>query len=339
MIKNNKWNLILSSIVILLPAIIGPILTKNMSMVIVSVILFILQWLCLILTDKFQKEQNQKVQRMVIWIMPITSLICNGIAYLAYTGKPFNAISLMCILLGFMFLVIGNYLPKCKQNFTIGIKLTWTLANEENWNATHRFGGKVWFVGGLLMLLCCPLPLKLIIIVMSVVILAMVMVPTVYSYLYYRKQVAAGVAPKKPVIEMEPGLKKFGKISIVITVIILIGCFALATTGTAKVVCDDNSLTVSATYWGEKELKYTDIDSIEYREDFKVGSRTYGFGGTKLLAGTFQNEEFGSYTLYGNTSCDSYIVIETDGKIIAFNEVDESATKALYEKLITRIPK
>lgn len=337
MLKNNKWNLIFSSIVILLPAIIGPIITKNVSAVLLSVILFILQWLCLLLTDKFQKEQNQKVQRMVIWIMPIVSLLCNGIAYLAYTGKPFNVMLLMCILFGFLFMVIGNYLPKCKQNFTIGIKITWTLASEENWNATHRFGGKVWFVGGLLMLLCCVLPTKPLIIVMTIVLLAMIVVPTIYSYLYYRKQVAAGEAPQKPVVEMEPGLKKFGKISMAITAIILIGCFALATTGKAKVTYDEQSLTISSTYWGEKELKYTDIDSIEYREDYKVGSRTYGFGGAKLLAGTFQNDEFGSYTLYGNTSCDSYIVIETGGKIIAFNEIDESATKKLYEELITKI--
>lgn len=337
MIKNNKWNLILSSIVILLPAIIGPILTKNVSTVVVSVILLIIHWFCLLLTDKFQKEQNQKVQRMVIWIMPVISLLCNGIAYLANTGKTFNMMFLMSILLGFMFMVIGNYLPKCKQNFTIGIKITWTLANEENWNATHRFGGKVWFVGGLFMLLCCPLPTKLLIIFMSVVLFAMIVIPTIYSYLYYRKQVASGTAPKKPVIEMDPGLKKSGKIALVITAIILIGCFALATTGKAKVTYDEQSFTISATYWGEKELKYTDIDNIEYRTDFKVGARTYGFGGTKLLAGTFQNDEFGSYTLYGNTSCDAYIIIETEGKIIAFNEVDETATKKLYEELFARV--
>ena len=35
-----------------------------------------------------------------------------------------------------LFIVIGNYLPKIKQNNTIGIRIVWTLQDEENWNAT-----------------------------------------------------------------------------------------------------------------------------------------------------------------------------------------------------------
>ena len=38
---------------------------------------------------------------------------------------------------GLMFMVIGNYLPKVKQNNTIGIRVIWTLQDEENWNAAH----------------------------------------------------------------------------------------------------------------------------------------------------------------------------------------------------------
>ena len=38
---------------------------------------------------------------------------------------------------GLLFMIIGNYLPKVKQNNTIGIRVVWTLQDEENWSATH----------------------------------------------------------------------------------------------------------------------------------------------------------------------------------------------------------
>jgi uncharacterized membrane protein len=83
---------------------------------------------------------------------------------------------------------MGNYLPKCKQNRTIGIKLPWTLADEENWNATHRAGGKMMVVAGLLILLCIFLPTDISLIATLILTLALVIVISVYSYLYHRKQ-------------------------------------------------------------------------------------------------------------------------------------------------------
>ena len=59
----------------------------------------------------------------------------------------------MTVLIGVIFTIIGNYLPKCKQNYTIGIKIPWTLNNEENWNKTHRFAGWLWTVCGILIML------------------------------------------------------------------------------------------------------------------------------------------------------------------------------------------
>lgn len=51
---------------------------------------------------------------------------------------------LVPVLLGLLFLWVGNYFPKLRRNRTLGIKVSWTLGNEENWNRTHRFAGKVW---------------------------------------------------------------------------------------------------------------------------------------------------------------------------------------------------
>ena len=53
-----------------------------------------------------------------------------------------------------LFIVIGNYLPKIKQNNTIGIRIVLTLQDEENWNATHSFSGRIWRTSGILCMLC-----------------------------------------------------------------------------------------------------------------------------------------------------------------------------------------
>ena len=80
--------------------------------------------------------------------------------------------------------MVGNYLPKCRQNYTVGIKIPWTLHDEENWNHTHRMAGYLWIFGGLLMI--ANIFLKWDWLVFAVVMVAVV-VPTIYSYLYYRK--------------------------------------------------------------------------------------------------------------------------------------------------------
>ena len=90
---------------------------------------------------------------------------------------------IMPVVMGLLFIVVGNWLPKCEQTYTMGIKLPWTLASEANWNATHRFGGKVWVAGGILTTLTAFLGSFWL---MMVILLAIVVLPTVYSYLYYR---------------------------------------------------------------------------------------------------------------------------------------------------------
>ena len=51
-------------------------------------------------------------------------------------------------------MVIRNNLTKVKQNNTIGIRVVWSLMDEENWNATHSFSGRIWGTSGILCMLC-----------------------------------------------------------------------------------------------------------------------------------------------------------------------------------------
>ena len=89
------------------------------------------------------------------------------------------------MLLGVIFIIIGNYLPKTKQTYTVGIRLPWTLDNEDNWNKTHRFAGFVWVVGGVAVFASSLTELRVWIISISIAL--MVIAPTVYSLVYYKK--------------------------------------------------------------------------------------------------------------------------------------------------------
>ena len=105
----------------------------------------------------------------------------------SHPGVPIE--KLIFSFLGLAFGVLGLFMPRLKQNYFAGIRLPWTLDSQANWIATHQVAGKIWAIGGGLQFL-----LGLIIqgewmvyAFMSIVIL-MVLIPTVYSYLFFRKE-------------------------------------------------------------------------------------------------------------------------------------------------------
>lgn len=212
MIKQNKSTLAITTLLILLPVLVGVLLwdrlperipthwgldgtvdgwsSRPIAVFVLPLFLLAIHWLCIFFTAKDPKNhgQNKKVFRLVLWITPLMSLIANGMVYAAALGKTLAPNLFAYPLVGGLFIVIGNYLPKCRQNRTIGIKLKWTMENEENWNATHRMAGKLWVLGGFLMLFCVVLPDSAAAFVMAAVILLLVAIPFIYSYLYHKKQ-------------------------------------------------------------------------------------------------------------------------------------------------------
>ena len=91
------------------------------------------------------------------------------------------------LLVGILFIVIGNYLPQCKPNYFVGIKTPWTLSNEEVWRKTHRFSGKVFVILGIIMILSVFVPVTWKSFVMVVVIIGAVGLTMGYSYVAYKR--------------------------------------------------------------------------------------------------------------------------------------------------------
>lgn len=362
MIKKNKVKIIVSSLIVLLPALIGLLLWnqlpeqmtthwnasgeadgwsgKAFSVFGLPLILLACHLLCIIVTlrDSKNKEQSSKVVGMLFWLMPMVSLVCCGMVYVVALGNGIYVDVIVRVLLGIMFVVIGNYMPKCKQNRTIGVKVSWTLQNEENWNKTHRFAGRLWVLGGLLILATLFIPMESMMYGFLAVILLMSFAPIIYSYVYYKKQVKAGTATKEK-REVSAKEKTATRISLAIGLVILVLVGALMVVGDINVSYGEDAFTVEMPFWGDSTVEYAEIESMEYRQKDEPGNRTYGFGSFKLLAGKFNNDEFGDYTRYSYTGCDACVVIRSEDRVLVINGKDVESTEAIYEELNKRIDK
>ena len=359
--KKNIVKIVISSIIVLLPILFGIILWNDLPDVITThwgadgnadglsgkaffvfgfpAILLGIHILCVLFTifDKKQKEQNQKALGIVFWILPITSLLVNGMMYLVALGKEVSAVFFLPALVGASFIFIGNYLPKITQNRTLGIKLSWTFNNEENWNKTHRFAGKVWVIGGFALLFSAFLPAEVMITVVICMIAALVIIPVVYSYSIYKKHKKEGIVyTASPKTNSE---KKALGVTAVVVPLILIGCAILMFTGSIDVYCNDTSLTINATYWTDLEIDYSEIENVEYRKDLDVGVRTSGFASAKLSLGIFQNKEFGSYTLYSHAGAKEHIVLTSGEKTLVIGMKESRSTQAIYDFLARKLGK
>lgn len=369
MIRKNKWKLIISSIVILLPTLLGIFADKllpekiavhwnilgeadgwgnaTIFFIVLPIVLLGVHWLCMLLTARLDKdtEQNQKITGIMFWIIPLISLLSCATVFMTALGYVSNAFCIVMLLMGVTFTVIGNYMPKATQSRTVGIKIKWTYSSEENWNATHRFAGKLWVAIGIVCLLAMPLPTVAFPFIAIFVILASTLPPTVYSYRFYKKQLADGTVTKESAEQTYSEFtgiknKKAFTVIIVIITVVLVALLALTMfSGSVTATLDDTSLSVDSSFWAETIVKYEDITSVEYREEGVDGERVGGFGSAKLLLGNFANSEFGAYTRYTYTGDRPCIVITAGKRTLVVGLENAEQTEALYNEIFEKISK
>ena len=168
----NKWKIIISSLVTLLPIVAGLILWDKLPDMVPShwgptgevdaysskeffvfglpLLMLGLNLLCTVASGLDPKNKNHEGKPLILVyaIIPALTILLSAVTYFAALELTIPVLNMVIAAFGLMIVVIGNYLPKCKQNHTIGIKVPWTLASEDNWNRTHRFAGIVWVIGG-----------------------------------------------------------------------------------------------------------------------------------------------------------------------------------------------
>lgn len=176
MLKANRRTLIITSIVALIPMLIGAVLwdrlpermathfglngqpdgfTGRAFMVFgMPLLLVALEWVGAFVTAHDPRRQNisGKMFKLVLWSIPVISLFLAATVYPYNLGLQVDIGFYAQLFLGAMFVILGNYMPKARQNYTIGIRVPWTLADEDNWNRTHRLAGWLWTATGVVLL-------------------------------------------------------------------------------------------------------------------------------------------------------------------------------------------
>jgi uncharacterized membrane protein len=137
--------------------------------------------------DPKQKLQNMgnklNIMRMILTLF--MSALAIFILY-SVEQKSSNP-GFVFVIIGLLFTFLGNYFKNIKPNYFIGIKTPWTLENEEVWKKTHELGGKLWFVGGLLMALTFVLPNNIQFYTFMGITAVITIIPILYSYRIFNK--------------------------------------------------------------------------------------------------------------------------------------------------------
>lgn len=346
MILKNKKALILSSLLILLPIPVGFLLEARFpaafldgfghTMWLPSLCLLAGHWVCIGVTalDPANKNRNRKPLTVVLWIMPLISNLVCGMLYALLLGLEFSPVSWMMAAFGVMFAVIGNYMPKTKMNSTMGIKVPWAYSSEENWAATHRFAGKVWFAGGIVMLFGVLLPEGAAVAAMFSAILVLTVLPICYSWQFYKKERAAGKVEKAGYTSVD---KKIMKLSAVFLVALMVFVVLIMFTGNLEYSFGEETMTIQADWYTDMTVTYDRIDSVEYHEGNVPGMRVGGFGSMRLLMGFFKNDEFGTYTRYTYYKPEACVIVTIQGKPLVLSAETPEGTQALYRELSMKI--
>jgi len=142
--------------------------------------------------DRMKKaaENKSRLQRLAFAIAVFISLVACIIINSVQKGDGVRLnIKLIFGIIGLLWCICGNYMYNIKPNHFAGFRTRWTLNNEENWRKTHRLGGMLWFVGGLLVtiasLLTSTYTMIGIFLFISVII---ILIPFIYSFRLYKKQ-------------------------------------------------------------------------------------------------------------------------------------------------------
>jgi uncharacterized membrane protein len=150
--------------------------------------ILLLRWLPSIDPNKENVERFQGAYHIINAGIVSLFFILHLVVILQGLGYELNVPMLITFLLGALFILTGNYLPRVRPNYFLGIRTPWTLTDEEVWRKTHRTGGKMFVAGGVLMLLASFFPSSYQFPVVMAVILIVAIGTTILSYVIYKQK-------------------------------------------------------------------------------------------------------------------------------------------------------
>lgn len=120
-------------------------------------------------------------------MMAFFAILFAAATYVGVTGNELAIDKIVPVIVGVLFILIGNYLPQIKSNFFMGIRTPWALDNDENWRKTHHLGAYTFVIGGLLFVLSpfIPTPFNFYLPIAGILIAALL--PMLMSFLWFKQ--------------------------------------------------------------------------------------------------------------------------------------------------------
>lgn len=136
--------------------------------------------------DPKRRNQNKMMRGLSKFVAPILINILYPATIYISLGNKLGIHSVIGIILGILLIIQGNYLPKTDVNYTMGIKLPWTLQSAENWRKTHQLAGRLYVVCGFLFILSNFIPNAFFVSFGLFILLNLYLI--YYSYRLYRSE-------------------------------------------------------------------------------------------------------------------------------------------------------
>lgn len=218
MIKKNWKTLLITGLVILLPMILGlityPFLPdqipihfdfegnidgygSKLIVLLISPIVLLIQWAAAIEAQIRSKKEEIKDKYIpgMSWTLAAASIAIGVVMYHCANNSIVTAQRLAHIIVGILFVVMGNLMPKQKKSRWAGLRVKWTLENPDVWMKTHRFFGKLSVVCGFAMIgLSFVKNVSVTYAIMFILMLCTIFIPTIYSYTLSKKLKASNVS-------------------------------------------------------------------------------------------------------------------------------------------------
>ena len=214
-IKNNLGTFIITLVALLLPMVVGVILWNKLPEVVAThwgpdgspngyssrvfavfgmpaVILALHLIASLVTAKKDSNAISDKLFCILLWICPAMSIMVSTLTYATALGYEVNVPFLTIMMVGIIYIVLGNYLPKARQNHFFGTRIKWTMESKKNWEHSNRFSAKIMIALGLIYIICAVLwvftEMKMFIVVLIFgTLIGAIFAMILYSYLYYLK--------------------------------------------------------------------------------------------------------------------------------------------------------
>jgi uncharacterized membrane protein len=167
---------------------------EKMELIIIPILLPLLVYIIFLVVPKIDpknklNKMGNKLETIKVLLTTFMSILALFIIYSA-KNQSFANPNYIILLIGVLYIILGNYFKTIKANYFIGIRTPWTLENETVWKKTHKLGGKLWFVGGIIVVLTSLILDKEPNVTVFLIITGIItIIPIVYSYIIFKNEI------------------------------------------------------------------------------------------------------------------------------------------------------